>query len=444
MHTEVWKLDTNLWEWSLLQLKGAKPDAREKSDCIRLDESRILVFGGYDGIRWLNDSYVFNIKSLECTQVKPSGSLPPPRSGHKLAMLHQGALLFGGETTNTQYLGDLWALRGLFEMEATGEAPKWVKMQLSGPSPSGCSGHGFVSAGAKIVVYGGRGDEGWLSRKTIYHKSVSVIDRESVRWVKANGISEEPSERAFHSLTLVGANKLLMFGGFNGKSTYGDLWFLELSDDPSLAARNGGASGTHAGLQNSNNNAATEGEESNLKKFIDPTLGMFGNVLKGLTPGKEVVEDSPKWMRTRSSLEQESMLGCLRQRLGLPRAGSFGSSAPEDPMNDVRLQILKIAIKVDPKLPKDMNQVNLDAALARARSFFSSVEPENLTSDDIQALLYDYKCILPSGLAFLRQKGKGLAHFGKWNHYLVDDLRVTEIPKLLSTYRELLSATLGM
>ena len=441
MHTDVWKLDTNLWEWSLLQLKGAKPDAREKSDCIGLDESRILVFGGYDGIRWLNDSYVFNIKSLECTQVKPSGSLPPPRSGHKLAMLHQGVLLFGGETTNTQYLGDLWALRGLFDVETTGEAPKWVKMQLSGPSPSGCSGHGFVSAGAKIVVYGGRGDEGWLSRKTIYHKNVSVIDRESVRWVKANGISEEPSERAFHSLTLVGSDKLLMFGGYNGKSTYGDMWFLEMKDDPSLtqAAAKNGASAAQEGQGNPSN--ATEAEES--QKRFDPTFGIFGSMLKGVTPVKEAVEDSPKWMQTRSSLERESMLGCLRQRLGLPREGSYGSTV-KDPMKDVRLQILKIAIKVDPNLPKDMNQVNLDAALARARSFFSSVDPENLTSDDIQALLYDYKCILPNGLASLRQKGKDIGYFGKWNHYLVEDIRVTEIPELLSTYRELLSATLGM
>ena len=427
MHTDAWKLDTNLWEWTLLQMKGPKPDSREKSDCIGLDDRRILIFGGYDGIRWLNDSYIFDIKTLECSKVKPSGNLPPPRSGHKLAMLHQGVLLFGGETTSTQYLGDLWALRGLFD--TTGEAPKWVKMNLSGPSPSGRSGHGFVSAGAKIIIYGGRGDEGWLSKKTIYNKDVSVIDRESVRWVKASGLTEEPSERAFHSLTLVGSNRLLLFGGYNGKSTYGDMWFLQLIEKGLPAPEEANATPTQT----------TTGEDS--KKF-DPTFGLLGNILKSAS-GKQIVEDSPAWMQTNSSLEQESMLGCLRQRLGLPRKGCFGE-AVEDPMKDVRVKILKIAIKVDSNLPKDMNRVNLEAALARARSFFSSVAPEDLTSDDVQALLYDYKCILPDGLRSLRQQGKDVNYYGKWNHVYYLDIKLTEISELLSSYRQLLSATLGM
>ena len=430
MHSEIWKLDTNLWEWTLLQMKGPKPDAREKADCIALDETRILIFGGYDGFRWLNDLFTFDVQSSECLQLKPSGSLPPPRSGHKLAMLHQGLVLFGGETTNTAYLSDLWALKGIYDGLDT---PRWVKLQLSGPSPSGRSGHGFVNAGARMVVYGGRGDEGWISRKTIYHKDVSVIDRESVRWVKTSSFPEEPSERAFHSLTSIGQNRILLFGGYNGKSTYGDMWFLEVNDE-AMPTGNGEAA--------TSSQSKVAGTEQDSKKF-DPTFGIFGNMLKS-TFSKETVDESPEWMQTNSSNEKESMLGCLRQRAGLPRKATSADLSKTTLNDDVKVKLLKIAIKVDPNLPKDQSRVNLEAALARARSFFSTVSHEDLTSDDVQVLLHDFKCILPSGLGSLRQKGKETGYFGKWNPVYYADIKLSEVPELLTTYRELLSATLGM
>lgn len=430
MHSEVWKLDTNLWEWSLVQFKGAKPDAREKSDCISLDESRVLIFGGYDGIRWLNDVFVLNVVSSECSQIKVSGSLPPPRGGHKLAMLHQGVLMFGGETTSTQYLGDLWALKGLFPDSGSDAAdtkragnqdrtsPRWVKMQLSGPSPSGRSGHGFVNAGAKMIVYGGRGDEGWLSRKGIYHKDVAVIDRESVRWVKVPALGEEPSERAFHSLTLMGRNKLLLFGGYNGKSTYGDMWYLHVSDDVTLASvAQEDAPATSAATSVQNITSAI-------------TSKIFARQAKAET-------ESPDWMQMNASSEQESMLGCLRQRLGLPRTrGAGGSTEGKDTTKEAKVMIIKIATRLDPKMPKDLSR---EAALDRVRSFFTTVEPEDLTPDDVQALLYDYKCILPKLLGRARREGTDLAEIARWNHVEAGDVKLSEIPELCKTYRELLA-----
>ncbi|QDZ17607.1 galactose oxidase [Chloropicon primus] len=431
VHNEVWKLDTNLWEWTCLNLIGAKPDAREKADCIGLDESRVLVFGGYDGIRWLNDVFVINVVTLESTQVRVGGTLPSPRAGHKLAMLHQGILMFGGETTNTQYLGDLWALKGLFRDSSAGgtpesqqdNSPRWVKMQLSGPSPAGRSGHGFVNAGAKMIVYGGRGDEGWLSRKAIYHKDVAVIDRESVRWVKVPSMGEEPSERAHHSLTLVDKNKLLLFGGYNGKSTYGDMWFLEGSDDELLPSATGADEMTTAA--------------SSVQNL---TSAITSKIFARQTPKADREDANPGWMQMNSSAEQTSILGCLRQRMGLPRnpaAGTPHRQEEESRLKEAQLQILKIAMKVDPSLPRELGK---EAALARARSFFTTVEPENLTPEDVQALLYDYKCILPKLLARARQQGKDISSITKWNHVEYGDIKISEIPDLCEVYKELVVA----
>ena len=47
----------------------------------------------------------------------------------------------------------------------------------------------------------------------------------SVQWKRLHIINEPPAARAYHSMNCVGS-RYLLFGGFDGKSTYGDLWWL--------------------------------------------------------------------------------------------------------------------------------------------------------------------------------------------------------------------------
>lgn len=47
----------------------------------------------------------------------------------------------------------------------------------------------------------------------------------SAQWKRLPSGSELPPPRAYHSLTCVGS-RFLLFGGFDGKTTFGDLWWL--------------------------------------------------------------------------------------------------------------------------------------------------------------------------------------------------------------------------
>lgn len=47
----------------------------------------------------------------------------------------------------------------------------------------------------------------------------------SVQWKRLPTSNESPAARAYHSMNSVGS-RYLLFGGFDGKSTYGDLWWL--------------------------------------------------------------------------------------------------------------------------------------------------------------------------------------------------------------------------
>jgi hypothetical protein len=47
----------------------------------------------------------------------------------------------------------------------------------------------------------------------------------SAQWRRLPTSGDPPPARAYHSMTCVGS-RYLLFGGFDGKSTYGDLWWL--------------------------------------------------------------------------------------------------------------------------------------------------------------------------------------------------------------------------
>lgn len=80
------------------------------------------------------------------------------------------------------------------------------------------------------MLFGGHGTGGWLSRYDIYYNDCIVLDRVSAQWRRLP-TSGDPPARAYHSMTCVGS-RYLLFGGFDGKSTYGDLWWLVPEGDP--------------------------------------------------------------------------------------------------------------------------------------------------------------------------------------------------------------------
>jgi hypothetical protein len=52
-----------------------------------------------------------------------------------------------------------------------------------------------------------------------------LLNAESVQWKRLVLNSESPPPRAYHSMTRVG-NQFLLIGGYDGKSTFGDFWWL--------------------------------------------------------------------------------------------------------------------------------------------------------------------------------------------------------------------------
>ena len=67
-------------------------------------------FGGYGGRHDFNDTWSFNILTREWTELKCTGSIPPPRAKHAAVLIDDAMYVFGGSTHDRACLGDLIAL----------------------------------------------------------------------------------------------------------------------------------------------------------------------------------------------------------------------------------------------------------------------------------------------------------------------------------------------
>lgn len=61
--------------------------------------------------------------------------------------------------------------------------------------------------------------------KQIHALIIDLVVSVSVQWKRLSTNNEPPPPRAYHSMTCIGL-RYLLFGGFDGKTTFGDIWWL--------------------------------------------------------------------------------------------------------------------------------------------------------------------------------------------------------------------------
>ena len=189
-HNDVWILDTSSWAWFPVEFASdaALPPSRDFSSATALPGGRALLYGGWDGQRWLSDLWLLEVSPGSTMgawyPLTVLGQAPQARSGHCLIALEKGqsALLFGGGGASGQLLNDLWALRGLGPLIAGDPNQlRWTKMSLSGPTPSPRSCASMVNITSKWVgIFGGHSTEGWLSKHRVFLDDFMFLDREQV------------------------------------------------------------------------------------------------------------------------------------------------------------------------------------------------------------------------------------------------------------------------
>lgn len=96
--------------WEKAEYKTAGPSPR--TGHVILSAGGVLyVFGGTDGNYHYNDTWRFDPRTGEWTELSCIGYIPVPREGHAAAMVEDTIYVFGGRDVNGKDLGDLAAFR---------------------------------------------------------------------------------------------------------------------------------------------------------------------------------------------------------------------------------------------------------------------------------------------------------------------------------------------
>ena len=182
------------------------PCARSGHTCQVYQDSMIL-FGGLDGEKSLNDLFILEIPSLVWRNPRILGTAPQPRHSHSSAVVGSDFYVYGG-FNESGWLGCLVRLNLKNKI--------WEYPKATGQAPKAKEGHCMVAFGEAIYIQGGwNGDS--LSE---FHK----LDTLKMEW---ETLPEGPKLYG-HSVTLL-EGKLYFFGGYDGSEWRSNLWVFETS-----------------------------------------------------------------------------------------------------------------------------------------------------------------------------------------------------------------------
>jgi len=215
---DLWLYDPVAATWSLLPAGGDPPVPRYGSCAVLGSDGRLWISHGFteDGVRFA-DTRAYDFAAGAWVDQTPAvGDLPVARCLHACFEADDGRfILFGGQTTGTAALGDLWAL------SAFTEADSWAEIGGTLPPPRNL--YASVRTDSAFVVFGGGSLEGGFRDDTWTFSGFDL----SAAPLSTTG--EPPAARRAAAFAEdVAGGRLLLFGGWDG-TAYDDLWILTLS-----------------------------------------------------------------------------------------------------------------------------------------------------------------------------------------------------------------------
>ena len=219
---DVWSLDLGTLVWRQIAAFGGAPSGRYgQSATFDPVRRQMFVFGGYNAYSgFLNDLYVLSLDTSP-TWTQVTGALAPTaRDFHSAAYdaARQRIVLFAGNSGPV--FNDLWALD-------TGTRT-WASLDLNSMPPPRLGSYAITDVNSqRMVLFGGWGNEYFDDTWTL------ALDQTPPRWTFYPSAAH-PSARLEHATAYDGSrDRMLLFGGKDATRFFNDVWQLDLSGDPS-------------------------------------------------------------------------------------------------------------------------------------------------------------------------------------------------------------------
>jgi hypothetical protein len=212
---DVWAYDTGGWQ-QIDASSAERPQVRYGAGGAHdAAGSRFIISHGFTDRGRFDDSWSLDLASGAWTKIATSGPVPIKRCLARALWLPdtRSALLFGGQTDATPFLGDLWTLdaaKGTWTERTP--SPQPGPRNLYGAILDDRTNRWYVVSGN---TPGGPSDETWAY----------ALDAET--WSMIGPAGGAPAAR-YSADTAIASGKLYLFAGHDGTRELDDLWTLDL------------------------------------------------------------------------------------------------------------------------------------------------------------------------------------------------------------------------
>ncbi|KAH8739173.1 serine/threonine protein phosphatase [Cryptosporidium ryanae] len=216
--------------WMSVPICGGRTPGRRYGHTMVYSKPNLIVFGGNDGQRTLNDVWFMNVEEspFVWTQVlfDKDDRVPCPRVYHSAALCAEGpasgmTVVHGGRASDSKCLRDTWGLR-----QHRDGRWDWIEAPCrKGGPPAQRFQHVVLFVGPKMLALGGRGDDVSKALPSM------LYDTENCEWRDLPSI-----ERFRHSAWSI-KSTLFSFAGFDHKTQTQptvDLLSIDCSAEPNF------------------------------------------------------------------------------------------------------------------------------------------------------------------------------------------------------------------
>ncbi len=195
--------------------------------------SEVVLFGGWTGSSYLNDTWVYNgsswtqvIGTSGCTTA--CSSSPPGRESATMSydVSTSQVVLFGGYN-GSSYLNDTWVYNGSSWTQVIGAAGCGASTDVCASSPPArdSATMSYDASTSQVVLFGGYNGSSFYNDTWVYNGS---------SWAQVTGTSGcttacAGSPPGLQSATMsydTATSEAVLFGGYNGSSYLNDTWTL--------------------------------------------------------------------------------------------------------------------------------------------------------------------------------------------------------------------------
>lgn len=94
----------------VMETRGAGPSGRYGHSLDHVTDKKIVMFGGWDGSRFLDDMWILDVDRNNWKEVNIEGEKPRPRALHAALVCNKTMVIFGGAVSLDRGLNDVWMM----------------------------------------------------------------------------------------------------------------------------------------------------------------------------------------------------------------------------------------------------------------------------------------------------------------------------------------------